>query len=284
MRQVGAAGARDAGRRRGADVERAGGRVRRRPPGACTHRDEQSHARRTASCVAKAATMPPPDLDDGQAQGSEGLQDHRQARCRASTITRSSPASRSSASTSRCRACCTPCSRSARCSAARSMSANLDEIKAHARRASTRSSSTGGTRRSTGLLRRRRDRRRQLVAGAARRARSCKVDVGRRRRPRTQSSAGFARKAAELSKQHAAANRCARTATSTPRSQSAAKIVEGRVLLSVHRARAARAAELHGAVQGRQAGDLGADADAGERPRARRADARHSARLTSRFT
>ena len=53
--------------------------------------------------AAKVAAMPAPDLDDGQAQGPEGLQDHRQDRSPAvDSRSRSSRASRSSASTSRC--------------------------------------------------------------------------------------------------------------------------------------------------------------------------------------
>ena len=50
--------------------------------------------------------MTPPDLATRQAEGPEGLQDHRHSRCPASTTGRSSPASRSSRSTSRCPACC----------------------------------------------------------------------------------------------------------------------------------------------------------------------------------
>ena len=42
----------------------------------------------TASSPPKAATLTPPDLDDGQAEGSEGLQDHRQADAPASTTAR----------------------------------------------------------------------------------------------------------------------------------------------------------------------------------------------------
>ena len=58
----------------------------------------------------------------------------------------------------------------------------------------------------------------------------------------------------------------------------------GGVRLSVHLARAARAAELHGALARRQDGDLGADADTGQRATARVERARAFPSRTSRST
>ena len=73
--------------------------------------------------AAKALAMTPPDLATAQAEGSEGLQDHRPARSRASTSTESSRASRCyGIDIDRARTCCTRSMRSARCSAARSAS------------------------------------------------------------------------------------------------------------------------------------------------------------------
>ena len=66
----------------------------------------ESHRVGYGELAAKAATLTPPDLKTVAAEGSEGLQDHRQADAPAWTTRRSSPASRSSASTSRCPACC----------------------------------------------------------------------------------------------------------------------------------------------------------------------------------
>ena len=131
------------------------------------------------------------------------------------------------------------------------------------RASSTRSSSTAA-RSSTGLLRRRRDRRRQLVARASRRARSSRSRGTKA--PTASQSSDELRRAGGRAVEAAAAcvaseGRRRRRGVQRARRRS----VEARVLLSVHRARAARAAELHGALQGRQARDLVADADAGRR-------------------
>ena len=92
----------------------------------------------------------------------------------------------------------------------------------------------------------------------------------------SQSSDGFATKAAELAKAAAGAQRSQRRR----RRCGAQRRGEGRrglVLLSVHRARAARAAEHHGGVQGRQVRDLVAEPNARGRPRSRREHAGRSA-------
>ena len=110
-------GAADARRRRGADVERAGERVHDGVSRVLHNRVEPIARLRRARRQGRGADRRPISKTR-HAQGSEGLQDHRQAD-RRRRQPRSSPASRSSASTSPCRACSTPCSRSARCSAAR---------------------------------------------------------------------------------------------------------------------------------------------------------------------
>ena len=64
----------------------------------------------------------------------------------------------------------------------------------------------------------------------------------------------------------------------------AAKVVEAAYVYPFLAARAARAAELHGALQGRQARDLGADAEPAAGPRAGGARRSASPRTTSRST
>ena len=261
MRQVGAAGARRCSspprRRRGACPQaelhdRVG-------PRASTPRRNRSLG--YGELAAKAATLPPPDLDDGEAEGPEGLQDHRQAHAAASTTRRSSPASRCSASTSRCPGMLYAVLREVPGVRRQGREREPRRDQGDARRA-PRVRRRRRRRISTGLLPRRRDRRRQLVAGADRARRSCKVtwDEGP---TASQSSAGFAAKAAELVEAGRRAHRCATDGDVDAALSGAAKVVEGAYFVSVHLARAARAAELHGAVQGRQARDLGADADAG---------------------
>ena len=81
-----------------------------------------------------------------------------------------------------------------------------------------------------------------------------------------QSSAGFAAKAEELSKQPPGVH----TSAGRRRGRGARKRGEGRrgrLLISVHLARAARAAELHRPLQGRQARNLVAQPDAAARQR-----------------
>ena len=123
-------------------------------------------------------------------------------------------------------------------------SANLDEIKAHARReARVRRRGRHRARRACcgGVA----DRRRQLVAGEER-AREAARCSGTRARRRRRAAPASRQARGELSKQAPAFTRRAATATSTPRC-SGGQGGRRRLLLSVHRARAARAAELHGA-------------------------------------
>ena len=88
--------------------------------------------------------MPAPAPRGREAEGPEGLQDHRSHAARRANCRPSSPASRSSLSTSKCRACCTPCSRSAACSAARSR-APISTRSRSCRASSTPSWSSGRT-------------------------------------------------------------------------------------------------------------------------------------------
>ena len=90
-----------------------------------------------------------------------------------------------------------------------------------------------------------------------RRARSCKVkwDEGP---TAPQSSAGFAARADELSKQPPVVA-IRNDGNADTALAGAAKVVEAAYYVSLHRARPARAAELRGAFQGRQARDLGAE-------------------------
>ena len=84
---------------------------------------------------------------------------------------------------------------------------------------------------------------------------------GTKARRAQQSSDGFARQAQELVDADAGGP-AAQGRRRRPGARRRGEGRRGRVLLSVHLARAARAAELHGALPGRQARDLGADADA----------------------
>ena len=209
---------------------------------------------------------------DGEAEGPEGLQDHRQADPPASTTRRSSPASRSSASTSRCRACCTRCTRSARCSAARS-SAPTSTRSRRCRASGTRSSSKATT---------------ELARAACPASRSSPTAGGRRRTRATKLQVTWDEGADGVTEQRGLRAPRPTSCRQQPPAftlrkdgdvdaalAGAAKVVEAAYFVSVHRARAARAAELHGALQGRQARDLGAEPDAADGRRAGRADAGH---------
>ena len=198
----------DASRRRG------GARDARRPPrrrrGTCPrpsarraghgHAHSRATARSaTASCCDKAATITPPDLDDGEAQGPEGFHDHRHAHAG-----RGQPRDRHRQAALRHR-------RHGAGHAVRGVR-EVPGVRRQGRRArtstrsrrspasSTRSSSTARHAAPTGSARRRRDRRRQLVARADRRARSSRStwDEGA---TRDAEQRGFAAQAAELSKQ-----------------------------------------------------------------------------------
>ena len=114
----------------------------------------------------------------------------------------------------------------------------------------------GGTQ-LAGLVRRRRDRRRHLVGGEDG-ASEAQGHVGRRTRRRRRAARAFDAQAAELSKKPPMRSLRKDGDVDAAFASSGNEDRGGRVLLSVHRPRAARAAELHGALQGRQARDLGA--------------------------
>ena len=98
----GRGGAADARRRRGRDVGRTGdGDARRRRAGSASPASNRTLG--YGALAATAATLPPPDLEDAcTLKDPKDYKHHRQAAAAASTTGRSSPASRSTASTSRC--------------------------------------------------------------------------------------------------------------------------------------------------------------------------------------
>ena len=253
MRRVGAAGRADADHRRGADLERA-----RNPSAstslraACYHKGSNRSAG-YGELASKAATMPAPDLEDGQAEGPEGL-------TRSSATPRrgvrhsqaSSPASRSSPSISRCPACSSRSYQKCPVFGGKVVSANLDEIKKHARRAprvrrrrhrETRDrSSTGDPGLEPGVA---------IVADTwwqaqtARKKLQVNWDEGH---GASQSSAGFA----QTRRGAVQADRLGKTLRKDGDAegglQERRQGGRRRLLLSVHLARSAGAAELHRAL------------------------------------
>ena len=165
----------------------------------------QAAAARTLSygaLAAKAASLPAPDLKTRHAEGSQGLQDHRQAHSRRRQPQDRDRHSRCSASTSACRACSTPCSRNARCSAARwsAPTRRGQGAAGRARRLRRRGAANRGVDRhglSDGVA---------IVADSWWRAKKAreKLEVKWDEGPTAaQSSEGFAKRAAELAQERA---------------------------------------------------------------------------------
>ena len=153
----------------------------------------------TARSRRRPRRSPPPDLDDGQAQGPEGLQDHRHARAG-----RRQPGDRHGQAAVRHRRDgaghdVRGLSRSAPVFGGKVASGEPRRRQGAARRTHAFVVEGTSARLDGPVMRRRRDRRRQLVA-RRRGARAAQGRSGPRTRRRTQSSAGFAAQAAELAK------------------------------------------------------------------------------------
>ena len=221
---------------------------------------------RTLGYGALASGLPAqkaPDLETVRAQAAVRVPDHRHAQGRSrQPAHRHGPAALQHRLDG-ARECSTRCTRSARCSPARC-----------ARRTSTRSTRCRACGRSSSSRARRScsactaaSRSSPTTGGPpSRPARSCRSS-GTRARPPSESTEGIARTAQELWAKPPAftapgRRRCRRRARRRRQGR------RGPVRLSVHRPRAARAAELHRAAQGRQARDLGAEPDARDRARA----------------
>ncbi len=196
---------------------------------------------------------------DGDAQGSEGLQDHRHADQGRRHARRSSPASRSSASTSRCRACCTPSIEKAPVFGAKVATANLDEIKTlpGVKHAFVVEGDDQPDRPAAG----RRDRRRQLVAGEHG-AQAAEGHLGRAIRPRAEQRGlpGAGRRARQGRASDAAAQGRRRRHGAGRRGRRWSKPPTS---IRSSRTRRSSRRTARRSCQGRQARDVGAEPDAG---------------------
>ena len=221
LRRVGAAGRADADRRRGRDLGRAGVGVHHRVAAASTHAPRAGRSA-TASSPARRPPLPPPDLQ------TVALKDPKDYRI-IGTSTPASTTTRIVTGTAAlrhrlhaARACCTRCSRSARCSAARSpprTSTSSRRCPACAHAFVVEGGDEPARAWSAGVA---------IVADTWWQAQSArqKLQVTWDEGPTAaQSSAGFAQQAEELAKAGAEAARCARTATSKAALQGAAKVV-----------------------------------------------------------
>ena len=209
------------------------------------------------SLAAKAATLPPPDVCGGAAEGSEGLQDHRQGHAgRRQPVDRHRQAALQH-----------------RLHAARHALRGVREVPGVRRQGRSAPTSTR-SRRSPASATRSSSRARTELTGPARAAsRSSPTPGGRRSTARkklkvqwdegptaTQQQRGLRQAGASSSRSRRRGLDPRNDGDVDTALSGAAKVVEARLRLSVPLARAARAAELHGPIQGRQVRDLGAHA------------------------
>ena len=227
--------------------------------------------------------MPAPDLQNGKAEGSERLQDHRPQPAR---LRRAQDRDRQADVRHRfhaARTCCSRCTRSARCSAGKVVSANLDEIKAMPGvrdafvvagivKPGTVVDNDPGLEPGVAIVADT-----WWQAQSARKKLQVKWDEGH---GASQSSVAFAQKA-EGARRASACQNAAQGWRSGRRARQCGEGGGRRLRLSVHLARAARAAELHGALARRQDRNLVEQPDSRRRPDAGSQDAGHSREKTS---